>query len=108
MDEIYDTEKSYLKDLCVIQQVYLDDSGSILSSSDKKILFANIHDVLATSRKLKSDLRQNSIGIVFLDNHLEIQSVYSEYCKGSESAVAKLNEYSGPDCPEGIREYLNV
>jgi hypothetical protein len=108
VDEIYDTEKSYLKDLKVIKEIYLDDENTELSKSDIKALFANLPDVIATSTRLKADLHENSIGLVFLENSISIEDVYINYCRFSEHAVVKLNDFSGPDCPTNIKEYLLV
>ena len=98
-----------MRDLELIQSVYMDEnSESPLSLAERKALFTNLPAIISTSRKLKADLRENSIGLVFLDNYLGIQRVYSEYCRNTDHALGKLNEFSSPDCPKAITEYLQV
>jgi hypothetical protein len=97
-----------LKDLAVIKDIYLDDEETALSPADIKALFANLPAVITASTKLKADMRENSIGLVFLENSLAIEEVYIEYCRFSEHAVVKLNDFSGPNCPSNIKEYLLV
>jgi hypothetical protein len=51
----------------------MDDPETVLTPVDIKSLFANLPAVINTSTKLKADLRENSIGLVFLENSTAIQ-----------------------------------
>jgi len=92
----------------VLKEVYYDNSTTVLSTLDCKILFSNLDEVIALSRKIIDDLHQISVGEVFLKNEKELQDVYCEYCKSNEQAMNKVAEFNSPDCPAHIAEYFKI
>jgi hypothetical protein len=52
VQEIIDTEKSYLQDLIVLKEIYVVPAFNILCSGDVKLLFGNLDKVIQVSTEL--------------------------------------------------------
>jgi hypothetical protein len=68
VQEIRDTEKSYLQDLIVLKQVYVEPGYEIFPLETIKLLFGNLDQVIQVSNELTSMLDQypDFIGDCFL------------------------------------------
>ncbi|KAH6587028.1 hypothetical protein BASA50_000075 [Batrachochytrium salamandrivorans] len=114
IEEIVNTERSFLSDMNVLVQVYVLPSKNLgfLPAADQKLLFGNLAGVISTSTALLQQLEESAssdpqrIGKVFLNMAGLIETSYCDYCKHNEAAVAKLSEYAMPTCPEAIKSSL--
>ena len=94
LEELISTEKEYLTDLCVLQQLYVhhlykvakSDEGFV-TSEDVHLLFSNVNEIVAFSAQLLAKLRTEfrkpltvqQFGKIFL-NCIEHFSIYTLYC----------------------------
>ncbi|KAJ3093225.1 hypothetical protein HK102_000026 [Quaeritorhiza haematococci] len=136
VQEILDTERSYLNDLNVMMETLLlnrrilieyfpsfELRGQVycipaqqtrcLPPQDIKTLFSNLDVLIDTSRELlqvleaaTADSREEWIGEAFLQMMRKIEEVYCEYCKHNEAAMARLGEFASPECPPTIQQFL--
>ncbi|KAI9322514.1 hypothetical protein BX666DRAFT_1849334 [Dichotomocladium elegans] len=84
--ELISTEKTYLRDLQLIINVFYTDSARYLERDEQDVIFSNIEDLLLCNTALLSDLesRQRDDGN-FADN----LKCYSTYCR-NQSFASKL------------------
>ncbi|KAG1445693.1 hypothetical protein G6F56_009825 [Rhizopus delemar] len=96
MTELFETEKTYQRDMMVLRDIYYDQSTKYLSKTDVRYLFCNLLDIVEFEKSfvilLEHSYEQDSIGTAFRESMRTIDSVYSEYCKRHEDAVLKLQE----------------
>lgn len=93
IDEIYSTEKSYYSDLLTLESIYFTPSISIFDK-DHKIIFGNLKSVIHTSKKLLDALRHMSLGESFIEISGDFKIVFTEYCKGCDHGLNKLESLS--------------
>ncbi|KAM9703461.1 pleckstrin homology domain-containing family G member 1 isoform 2-T2 [Menidia menidia] len=100
VQEILDTERTYVQDLRSIVEDYLEcisnQSRLSLSSEDKDSLFGNIRDIYIFNRNLLYDLEKcNSdpvaIAECFVSKSEEFH-IYTQYCTNYPRSVAVLTE----------------
>lgn len=100
VQEILDTERTYVQDLQSIVEDYLesinDQSVSALSSEDKGSLFGNIQDIYHFNRKLLEDLERCNadpvaIAVCFVSKSEDFH-IYTQYCTNYPRSVAVLTE----------------
>ncbi|KAI7880960.1 hypothetical protein K492DRAFT_207137 [Lichtheimia hyalospora FSU 10163] len=98
--ELITTEKSYLRDLQLIINVYYTESMKYLARDEQDVVFSNIDDLLLTNTALLSDMeaRQNEeanvvskIGDIFL-KHADNLKCYSTYCRNQSFASRLLQD----------------
>ncbi|KAF7728302.1 hypothetical protein EC973_006477 [Apophysomyces ossiformis] len=92
--ELISSERTYLRDLQMIVNIFYVDSGKYLSQKEQDVIFANVDDLLLCNTALLSDLeaRQretanvvDNIGDIFL-KHAESLKCYSLYCRNQSFA----------------------
>ncbi|KAI4802310.1 hypothetical protein KUCAC02_020158 [Chaenocephalus aceratus] len=100
VQEILDTEKTYVQDLRSIVEDYLESisnqSRLALSSEDKGSLFGNIQDIYHFNRDLLHDLEKCNadpvaIAECFVSKSEEFH-IYTQYCTNYPRSVAVLTE----------------
>ncbi|KAJ3272197.1 hypothetical protein HDV01_005851 [Terramyces sp. JEL0728] len=108
IQEILDTEKSFLQDMHVLNEVYVVPATHILPVQDIKLLFGHLEPILSTSADLIALLEDQSLTTFDAFHKMlpRIEFDYSNYCKNNEASLAKLNDYSQPNCPTNIKTYL--
>ncbi|KAI9256579.1 hypothetical protein BDA99DRAFT_516821 [Phascolomyces articulosus] len=98
--ELISTEKTYLRDLQLVINVFYADSAKYLSRDEQDVVFSNIDELLLCNTALLSDLESrqresagvvNSIGDVFL-KHAENLNSYSTYCRNQSFASRFLQD----------------
>ncbi|KAI8372990.1 uncharacterized protein BYT42DRAFT_578797 [Radiomyces spectabilis] len=98
--ELLSTERTYLRDLQMIVNVFYVDSGKYLTQTEQDVVFSNIDDLLLCNTALLSDLeaRQREragvvycMGDVFL-KHAESLKCYSTFCRNQSSASRFLQK----------------
>ncbi|KAJ8662806.1 hypothetical protein O0I10_000982 [Lichtheimia ornata] len=87
--ELVSTEKSYLRDLQLIANVFYTESMKYLARDEQDVVFSNIDDLLLTNTALLSDMeaRQNE-GANVADN----LKCYSTYCRNQSFASRLLQD----------------
>uniref|UniRef100_UPI0037E8F523 pleckstrin homology domain-containing family G member 1 isoform X2 n=1 Tax=Semicossyphus pulcher TaxID=241346 RepID=UPI0037E8F523 len=100
VQEILDTERTYVQDLRSIVEDYLEcisnQSRLALSSEDKGSLFGNIQDIYHFNRDLLHDLEKCNADLVgiaecFVSKSEEFH-IYTQYCTNYPRSVAVLTE----------------
>ncbi|XP_035377257.1 pleckstrin homology domain-containing family G member 1 isoform X1 [Electrophorus electricus] len=100
VQEILETEKTYVQDLQSIVQDYLDcisnQAQPLLSVEDRNSLFGNINDIFCFNRDLLHDLEKcnaDPVGIAqcFVAKSEEFH-IYTQYCTNYPRSVAVLSE----------------
>ncbi|XP_063351899.1 pleckstrin homology domain-containing family G member 1 isoform X2 [Pelmatolapia mariae] len=100
VQEILDTERTYVQDLRSIVEDYLEcisnQARLALSSEDKKSLFGNIQDIYHFNRDLLHDLEKCNadpvaIAECFVSKSQEFH-IYTQYCTNYPRSVAVLTE----------------
>ncbi|KAJ3200350.1 hypothetical protein HDU82_008985 [Entophlyctis luteolus] len=109
IQEIVDTERTYLQDLKLLREIYVAPcaANNILNPGDMKILFGNIDAIISTSTQVYTSLMNaaNSattdalpaatrIANAFLVLAPQIQETYSEYVKNNDAQTARLFDYT--------------
>ncbi|KAI8146299.1 hypothetical protein BJV82DRAFT_412188 [Fennellomyces sp. T-0311] len=98
--ELISTEKTYLRDLQLIINVFYADSSKYLTRDEQDVVFSNIDDLLLCNTALLSDLESrqhegagvvSNIGDVFL-KHAENLTCYSTYCRNQSFASRFLQD----------------
>ncbi|KAM8832444.1 pleckstrin homology domain-containing family G member 1 isoform 2-T5 [Spinachia spinachia] len=100
VQEILDTERTYVEDLRSIVEDYLEcisnQSRLALSSEDKGSLFGNIQDIYHFNRDLLHDLEKcNADPVAIADcfvSKSEEFHIYTQYCTNYPRSVAVLTE----------------
>lgn len=100
VQEILDTERTYVQDLRSIVQDYVksisDESVSALSLEDKDSLFGNIRDIYHFNRNLLEDLEKCNADPVAIAECFVSKSedfhIYTQYCTNYPRSVAVLTE----------------
>lgn len=100
VQEILDTERTYVQDLRSIVEDYLesinDQSVSALSPGDKGSLFGNIQDIYHFNRNLLEDLEKCNADPVAIAECFVSKSedfhIYTQYCTNYPQSVAVLTE----------------
>ncbi|KAL0967744.1 hypothetical protein UPYG_G00256340 [Umbra pygmaea] len=100
VQEILDTERTYVQDLRSIVQDYLDcisnQSRLALSSEEKTSLFGNIRDIYQFNRDLLYDLEKCHSDPVAIAECFVAKSedfhIYTQYCTNYPRSVAVLTE----------------
>ncbi|KAJ3321026.1 Tau-tubulin kinase 2 [Boothiomyces sp. JEL0866] len=108
VQEILDTERSFQQDMQVLKEVYVIPATHILPVQDIKLLFGHLDPIISTSGDLIYLLKDNSLTVFEAFHKMlpKIELDYSNYCKNNEASLAKLKEYSQPNCPTNIKSYL--
>ncbi|XP_028252921.1 pleckstrin homology domain-containing family G member 1 isoform X2 [Parambassis ranga] len=100
VQEILDTERTYVQDLCSIVEDYLEcisnQSRLALSSEDRNSLFGNIQDIYHFNRDLLHHLEKCNadpvaIAECFVSKSEEFH-IYTQYCTNYPRSVAVLTE----------------
>jgi hypothetical protein len=86
VQEIIETEKSYLQDLCVLKDVYVTPGYEVFTNADIKLLFGNLDQVMEVSKELSKMLETypDYIGECFLQMVLytNVDEIYrKDLCK---------------------------
>ncbi|CAO3592901.1 unnamed protein product [Absidia cylindrospora] len=98
--ELITTERSYLRDLQMIVNIFYTDSGKYLRPNEQDVVFSNIDDLLLCNTAFYSDLetRQREcanvvdcIGDIFLQ-HAESLKCYSTFCRNQSFASRLLQK----------------
>uniref|UniRef100_A0A3B3ZXF6 Uncharacterized protein n=1 Tax=Periophthalmus magnuspinnatus TaxID=409849 RepID=A0A3B3ZXF6_9GOBI len=100
VQEILDTERTYVRDLQSIVEDYLESlseqSVSALSPDDKVSLFGNIQDIYHFNRNLLEDLERCNADPVAIAECFVSKSedfhIYTQYCTNYPRSVAVLTE----------------
>ncbi|XP_051908371.1 pleckstrin homology domain-containing family G member 1 isoform X2 [Hippocampus zosterae] len=100
VQEILDTERTYVQDLRSIVEDYLDSISSQarlgLSSEDKGSLFGNIRDIYHFNRDLLHELEKCNADTVAIAECFVSKSeefhIYTQYCTNYPRSVAVLTE----------------
>ncbi|CAO3620385.1 unnamed protein product [Cunninghamella echinulata] len=98
--ELITTERSYLRDLQMIVNLFYAESGKYLKQNEQEVVFSNIEDLLICNTTFLSDLetRQREcanvidcVGDIFLQ-HAESLKCYSTYCRNQSFASRFLQK----------------
>ncbi|XP_038134582.1 pleckstrin homology domain-containing family G member 1 isoform X1 [Cyprinodon tularosa] len=100
VQEILDTERTYVQDLRSIVEDYLEcisnQSRLALSSEDKGSLFGNIRDIYHFNRDLLHELEKCNADLVAIAECFVCKSeefhIYTQYCTNYPRSVAVLTE----------------
>ncbi|XP_076846188.1 pleckstrin homology domain-containing family G member 1 isoform X2 [Brachyhypopomus gauderio] len=100
VQEILETEKTYVQDLRSIVQDYLDcisnQAQPLLSGEDRNSLFGNIRDIFCFNRDLLHDLDKCNADPVAIAQCFVAKSeefhIYTQYCTNYPRSVAVLSE----------------
>lgn len=100
VQEILDTERTYVQDLRSIVQDYLEcisnQSRLVLSTEDKASLFVNIREIYQFNRDLLDDLEKCNADPVAIAECFVAKSeefhIYTQYCTNYPRSVAVLTE----------------
>ncbi|KAI8070947.1 hypothetical protein BC940DRAFT_175940 [Gongronella butleri] len=98
--ELIMTEKSYLRDLQMIVNVFFVDSSKYIQPNEQDVIFSNIDDLLLCNTALLSDLEKRQrecanvvdcVGDIFLQ-HAESLKCYSTFCRNQSFASRFLQK----------------
>ncbi|KAA0706746.1 Pleckstrin -like proteiny domain-containing family G member 1 [Triplophysa tibetana] len=100
VQEILDTEKTYVQDLCSIVQDYLEcisnQSLLLLGDEERNSLFGNIRDIYRFNSDLLHDLEKCNADPVAIAKCFVAKSedfhIYTQYCTNYPRSVAVLTE----------------
>ncbi|XP_051961377.1 pleckstrin homology domain-containing family G member 1-like isoform X1 [Xyrauchen texanus] len=100
VQEILDTEKTYVQDLRSIVQDYLEcisnQSFLLLGDEERNSLFGNIHDIYSFNSDLLHDLQKCNADPVAIAKCFVAKSedfhIYTQYCTNYPRSVAVLTE----------------
>uniref|UniRef100_A0AAR2L8D3 Pleckstrin homology and RhoGEF domain containing G1 n=1 Tax=Pygocentrus nattereri TaxID=42514 RepID=A0AAR2L8D3_PYGNA len=100
VQEILETERTYVQDLMSIVQDYLDcisnQARPLLGVEDRNSLFGNIHDIYCFNRDLLHDLEKCNADPVAIAECFVAKSeefhIYTQYCTNYPKSVAVLSE----------------
>ncbi|KAM3913455.1 dynamin-binding protein isoform 2-T2 [Leptodactylus fuscus] len=95
IEELLQTERDYLRDLeTCVEHIMLPLQATELLNVDFEVLFGNIHSVINVTKKFLGALENcDSVGLIFLEHRIELESVYKEYCQNHEETLALLEAY---------------
>ncbi|XP_069836114.1 dynamin-binding protein isoform X1 [Dendropsophus ebraccatus] len=95
IEELLQTERDYLRDLdTCVEHIMLPLQATQMMNVDYDVLFGNICSVIDVTKTLLGALENcDSVGIIFLEHRMELESVYKEYCQNHEETIALLEAY---------------
>ncbi|KAI9286625.1 hypothetical protein BC943DRAFT_351418 [Umbelopsis sp. AD052] len=103
--ELIVTERTYLRDLQLIVNVFYASSGQYISPDAQNIIFSNVEDLLLCNTGILSDLEDrereganfvSAVGDIFL-NHAENLKCYQTYCRNQSAASRFLQKKRDED-----------
>ncbi|KAM5141011.1 dynamin-binding protein isoform 2-T3 [Mantella aurantiaca] len=99
IEELLQTERDYLRDLeTCVQHIMAPLQATQMANVDFDVLFGNIYSVIDVTKKLLGALENcDSVGLIFLEQRVELESVYKEYCQNHEETIALLEAYDKDD-----------
>lgn len=112
--EIVDTERTYLSDLELLDELFASQSG-VFTPSDVRTLFANLDAIISISRTTVNLLGPDPSIESVLDalvgpdgsRAAEIEAAYAEYCKRHDGALSRLAEIMDPSNSDPqIKEFI--
>ena len=112
--ELISTERSYLRDLQMIVELFYGPLQNILSSVELNIIFSNVEDILLCNTTILSDLEQrqkddnlfvNDVGDLLL-KHSEDLKCYEIYCGNQLNASKFLQKKRTED--RNFADFLKV
>jgi len=102
LKEMIETEKSYVKDLEVVVQIYLQPlrKAQVVSAEELRKIFFNIEDVKTVNKEIlveleeiESNLTIQAITDIFLKK-AERLKVYADYCRNYVAALTMIGKIS--------------
>ncbi|CAI9620872.1 unnamed protein product, partial [Staurois parvus] len=95
IEELLQTERDYLRDLeTCVEHIMIPLQATQMTNVDFEVLFGNIYSVIDITKKLLGSLENcDSVGLIFLEQRAELESVYKEYCQNHEETIALLETY---------------
>ncbi|XP_073541127.1 dynamin-binding protein isoform X3 [Phyllobates terribilis] len=95
IEELLQTERDYLRDLeTLVEYIMFPLQATQMTNVDFDVLFGNIHSVIGVTRMFLGALENcDSVGLIFLEHRMELESVYKEYCQNHEETIALLEAY---------------
>jgi hypothetical protein len=102
--EILNTERDYVRDLCVIKKIFLDplQSNGILSKQDIQLLFSNLDSIIEVNRNILARFEQRlkeagslvnmEVGDIFLDVADKLK-VYRDYCANQPNTFTLVERW---------------
>ncbi|XP_056385688.1 dynamin-binding protein isoform X2 [Hyla sarda] len=95
IEELLQTEQDYLRDLeTCVEHIMLPLQATQMTNVDFDVLFGNIDSVISVTKTLLGALENcDSVGLIFLEHRMELESVYKEYCQNHEETIALLETY---------------
>ncbi|XP_075072066.1 dynamin-binding protein isoform X1 [Mixophyes fleayi] len=95
IEELLQTERDYLRDLeTCVDHIMVPLQATRMTHVDFEVLFGNIYSVVDVTKKFLGALENcDSVGLIFLEHHIELESVYKEYCQNHEETIALLETY---------------
>ncbi|XP_077114467.1 dynamin-binding protein isoform X2 [Ranitomeya variabilis] len=95
IEELLQTERDYLRDLeTLVEHIMFPLQATQMTNVDFDVLFGNIHSVISVTRMFLGALENcDSVGLIFLEHCMELESVYKEYCQNHEETIALLEAY---------------
>ncbi|XP_075699211.1 dynamin-binding protein isoform X3 [Rhinoderma darwinii] len=95
IEELLQTERDYLRDLeTCVEHIMLPLQATQMTNVDYEVLFGNIYSVINVTKMLLGALENcDSVGLIFLEQRVELESVYKEYCQNHEETIALLEAY---------------
>ncbi|KAG8594065.1 hypothetical protein GDO81_001050 [Engystomops pustulosus] len=95
IEELLQTERDYLRDLeTCVEHIMRPLQATQMTNVDFDVLFGNIHSVISVTQMLLGALENcDSVGLIFLEQRMELECVYKEYCQNHEETIALLESY---------------
>ncbi|XP_073408891.1 dynamin-binding protein isoform X3 [Dendrobates tinctorius] len=95
IEELLQTERDYLRDLeTLVEHIMFPLQATQMTNVDFDVLFGNIHSVISVTKMFLGALENcDSVGLIFLEHRMELESVYKEYCQNHEETIALLEAY---------------
>ncbi|KAJ3285420.1 hypothetical protein HDU79_007342 [Rhizoclosmatium sp. JEL0117] len=112
LQELVETERSFLNDLNVLRDVYILPAThrAIFSTSEIKLLFGNVDDLISLSSSfldvLTEKVNEDRVSEAFLDMAPTIEETYSQYCKNNETQMTRLFDYTSPHASEVVQSFF--
>ncbi|KAM4033739.1 dynamin-binding protein isoform 2-T3 [Anomaloglossus baeobatrachus] len=99
IEELLQTERDYLRDLeTLVEHIMFPLQATQMTNVDFDVLFGNIHSVIGVTKMFLGALENcDSVGLIFLEHSMELESVYKEYCQNHEETIALLEAYEKND-----------
>ncbi|RCH83146.1 hypothetical protein CU098_005223, partial [Rhizopus stolonifer] len=92
LQELLMTEKSYLSDMQLVQEIYMDDT--VFTRFELKQIFINLPDMIQLSHQLIQLLEDSDMAVGFSYNSMmkQIEQTYAEFCKKHQDAIHKIQD----------------